>query len=684
MKQLILLGSVFASVNSSASDLDLKQLFPKEADLFVANSGLTRFDVPAGILEQCRADLSDLRIFDTEGREVPFLLDLHPVAAAALVTTAEVTPLRADQEKFQRDQDGPETWRERYTLPVPEGAPAGQAWELLLDARASQFVRRVEVTDAKDSALVKDGSVFRLPAMRAERTRIALPVLKTSSINVVISGQEHFYLEPRFRFESSRRLVEERQIVVALPEIGRSRAGGKTILELQRPPGIVPQSLRFQTSSHVFNRPVDIYDWRSSSAANTTDRLGSGTLFRVAGAVPLENLEIPLAPAHGDRLRLEISDGDSPELASLQVSAALTPPTLIFDLSSKGPGTPAGVLRFGGARAGRPHYDLANLSPANGMFDAQAEVAASLSSLGNATLGAVRDNSSYRADPALAFAMRPGAEADVRLYSHRRRITVADARDGLSRLELGASDLALLRSDLADIRIVDGQSRQWPYLIEPRARFGWEQVSIVKVEQKGTVSRLRVQLPSAPFLIDLLEVDISNPYFDRSFKLVGTDVNKTERVLAVGRLARGADESAAVRTIAIDETWVTALELQVDNGSDAPLELRRVRAREPQPEIYLVAPPGEYSLLLGNSDEVAPSYEITRVRPLILSVSSATAAMGPLQPNPQFQRSARLTASGTPERLALWGTLGLSVVVLSFLTFRMARRENAPGDSQPR
>ena len=98
----------------------------------------------------------------------------------------------------------------------------------------------------------------------------------------------------------------------------------------------------------------------------------------------------------------------------------------------------------------------------------------------------------------------------------------------------------------------------------------------------------------------------------------------------------------------------------------------------------MVAPPVEYSLLLGNSDEVAPSYEITRVRPLILSVSSAAAAMGPLQPNPQFQRSARLTASGTPERLALWGTLGLSVLVLSFLTFRMARRENAPGDSQPR
>jgi len=63
---------------------------------------------------------------------------------------------------------------------------------------------------------------------------------------------------------------------------------------------------------------------------------------------------------------------------------------------------------------------------------------------------------------------------------------------------------------------------------------------------------------------------------------------------------------------------------------------------------------------------VAPSYEINRVRPLILSVSSATAALGPLQPNPHFQRSARLTSSGAPERLALWGALGLSVFVLLF------------------
>jgi len=133
----------------------------------------------------------------------------------------------------------------------------------------------------------------------------------------------------------------------------------------------------------------------------------------------------------------------------------------------------------------------------------------------------------------------------------------------------------------------------------------------------------------------------------------------------------------------VPETWATGLELQVDNGNDAPLELLRVRLRQPQPDIFLIAPAGEYSMLLGNADDFAPRYEIDRVRSLILSVSTGTATVGPLGANPRFQRSARLASAGSMERLALWTILGIAVLVLSAITLRMAQREKSPPDTQP-
>ena len=72
--------------------------------------------------------------------------------------------------------------------------------------------------------------------------------------------------------------------------------------------------------------------------------------------------------------------------------------------------------------------------------------------------------------PVLAFAMRPGADLDAAPYRHRRRLEVQPSPSGLAAVALPAADLALLRPDLADLRIVDEDGAQWPYLLRSEGR----------------------------------------------------------------------------------------------------------------------------------------------------------------------------------------------------------------------
>src|SRR5881398_2965235 len=138
-----------------------------------------------------------------------------------------------------------------------------------------------------------------------------------------------------------------------------------------------------------------------------------------------------LGPARGERLRVEIVDGDSAPLDGLAFAAAVRQPSLVFSLATGGGEEPAAMLYFGGGRAYAPRYDLAGLLPASGQALAgeRASAAARLRdpSAAMATrLGSVEANPLFDGAPALGFAMRPSSE-------------------GLSLLRLRAEDVAHAR-----------------------------------------------------------------------------------------------------------------------------------------------------------------------------------------------------------------------------------------------
>ncbi|MEM6958948.1 MAG: hypothetical protein AAF645_24920, partial [Myxococcota bacterium] len=117
-----------------------------------------------------------------------------------------------------------------------------------------------------------------------------------------------------------------------------------------------------------------------------------------------------------------------------------------------------------------------------------------------------------------------------------------------------------------------------------------------------------------------------------------------------------------------------AIELTVDNGSDASLSLRAEGLYD-APALYVLAEDGAYELLVGG-DVAAPSYEVRHALPLILAASAGEVRLGDLRENAAYEPPA-ITEGEDGTQLLVWGALIIAVLVLAFLTWRTSRMDVA-------
>jgi hypothetical protein len=688
-KSLRLLSLLLLLAPSLAAQPEPEALFPLRAEITAPAGVLSRVLLPPEVLRSCRGDLSDVRIFDEQGREVPFLVDrgLAGERAWELLTTVSPPIVSAEREEEARE-GAPNLLRERYGLALPSEMPEASeaAWELVIESPRSAFVRRVVVTDGNDLRL--EGSFFRLsPSAGAaadsrERLRLPLPGLPVSAassepavLEVLLEGEEGFYLEPTFRLEAVRRLAGTEWAAVPLEELERREVGETTHLELARPRGVVPDQLRLATATPAFRRRVEVWD-EGPGALDAA--LSREALFRVPALVPVEDLEVPLAAPRGDRLRLVIANGDSPPLEDLEVAAVVRRPALLFTLS-----TPRATLLFGGGRAHAPNYDLEGLLPTGRRQEGEAaEVGSRLvdpQQWAEAQLGEAEPNPRFDPTPILAFAHQPGRHLDSRPFRHRRELEVGagseSLSEGLARWTFTLEDLAVARQDLADVRIVDEDDRQWPYLVERGEAEVEQPLAVGEPEVRDGVSRYRLEFSEADdtgaLAPDRLALETEAPFFDRDYELVGF-VDGDEIPLARGRWMRRAGDPRPL-TVACPARPVEALELRIQDGDDAPLAFTRIEAHVPVPTLYFPAPAGRYNLLLGYPEADPPRYELERIRDLVLTVLSTEAQAATLEDNPAFRLRARLAGDEGKQQLLLWLVLALAVVVLGRLTLRLVR-----------
>ncbi len=687
---VVLASTLALAPAPGAQPVELRRLFPQEAPVLVAGGGLSRLVLTPEILKACRPDLSDLRLFDAQEKEVPFLVDAGAGKPAGIEVAQRYEPrvLDAARAEIKREK-GPPRRRETLVIDMPATAPQTGSWVLVVQPPQGEFVARVNVegvgASGETTSLIADGSVFRLTgALSAEKLRLPLPAFHGPRLRIVFETEHPFWLQPGLRLESARAVERGGKIDVPLEILSSRSAEGRTVVDLARPRGVVPDLLRIETATPTFDRRVRVRDDGPAAGGD----LGSGTIYRVKVLVPVGEYEVALRPARGDRLRVEIDDGDSPALAGLAFAAVIRQPSLIFSAGAGRSGAAFGTLRFGGGRAHAPRYDLAGLlpPPAATVTGKRAEAAALLydpAAVHAARLGGTRPNPAYDGAPALAFAMHPGAVVDRRLFSHLRTLTVPVSAEGLSRLRINPADLAVLGDDLSDLRVADDSSHQWPYLVERDAATDLVPLEIERPETRDRMSRYSVRLPVSPMRFDRLVLDTGAGFFDRAFSLEAKSAGKErgapreETTLLRGRLTRPVDDPRPV-TIDVPPVRLTSLDLVVEDGDDAPLEFRSAQARVVLPEVFLTAPAGRYALLLGAPDQAPPRYELERVRDVVLAVKAAPITAGPLEPNQDYSLSARLKGQGYRQTALLWIALTAAVVVLVLMTLRLARRETPP------
>lgn len=668
-----------ASAAVGAEPPELATLFPRRAELRAQVGPLARLELPPEVLTACRADLSDLRIVDAAGREVPFLV-LEGLAPETAIEVREVVRpelLEVDRRTEGRDP-GPDLQHERYELAAPPPAPPGERWDLVLETGRRELVRRAGVSRVEvgtGERALWEGSLFRLATPPRERLRVPLPSLDATGGRLVVAleGEEGSYLEPGFRYERVREIPGAERARVPLEALARRSREGRTVLELARPRGLVPDRLVLETDTPVLERRVEVWDEGPGAAP---DPLGRETVVRVPGPGGVEDLEVAIAPPRGDRLRVVVTDGDSPPLDALRVAAAVRRPALLFALSGTGDGVAAATLYFGGGRAHRPRYDLAELAPALPAEGSQAQAAERLldpARVASAELGPAEDNPRFDPTPALAFAMRPAAALDPAPWRWRRPLEARPSAEGLVRLRPGLEELARARADLADLRLVGEGGRQWAYLLEDPARPEPHAIPVEGPETAAGVSRYRLVPPAAPATLEGLTLEVAAPFFDRPFTL-RAELGDAETVVASGRLVLPPRDPRPVE-IRFAGSRADALVLEVEDGSDAPLEVVAATGLFPVPDLYFAAPAGDYALLVGHPDAAAPRYELARVRDVVLAVSAGEAEAGPLEENPDYRAGARWLRGTGAQRLLLWATLVLAVVGLGLLTLKLARRE---------
>jgi hypothetical protein len=250
-----------------------------------------------------------------------------------------------------------------------------------------------------------------------EKLGLPLGTASMGRVRVVLEHEQRFWLEPSFRFESSRTIDRSDRAAIPLSILKTHSTGGTTVVELARPRGVVPATLRLGASTPTFDRKLTVHD---DGAGRDAAPLGGASLFRLLPGSGVEELELPLRPARGDRLRVVIDDGDSPPLANLTFTAVFGQPSLVASLTAPGGPGPAAILRFGGGRASVPRYDLAGFSaqPGREVYGKRADALVRLydpAAVRIARLGAIRPNPAFDRTPALAFAMRSGASIDARV-----------------------------------------------------------------------------------------------------------------------------------------------------------------------------------------------------------------------------------------------------------------------------
>ena len=640
------------------SGAPLPEAWKYDQTVTIGTNGLVKIDVPLETLDHARSGLEDLRMYDAQGVEVPFLIE-RPVQIPAVVQA--VRNLRV-------------TLRPEATVVVVETGLTQALDGVILESPARDFIKSAMIEGSQDGKVwqtLGDGDpLFRL-ALGGSKLELPLPspAGKWAWLRVTLDDRR-----------SAPVPITGARIQAAGPESAPAQPMELRVLEREEVPGrtrltlqvagapIVLAGITIETPEPLFTRRVSLF--RPSVEENEIREtlLAEGTLYRMAleERPMVSNLTFARdAVVPAKELVMTIENGDSPPLAMTTVRATRRP--VYLTCLAAGPGTYH--LLSGHASCEAPHYDLAAMphNVSGRWVPSRA--------------GELGPNAAYRQAAPLPEVAESGAALDTSEWQFRKNVVMGQS--GVQQLELDLETLSGASPDLSDLRLMrDG--RQISYLIERPVLSRRFSPAVEKANdpRRPSASRWRLKLPQRSLPITRIEGQTGAPFFKRDVALIEPVADERGNLNRIQRSAaswvRVLNQTKTPLSMDIQGLLATdTVYVEMENGDNPPLEVDRFEMEYAVVRlIFKAADRANVYLYYGNPKARRPQYDIDLAARQMLAESKYKATPGPGEQLRGYR--------GGPGRFGgaagtlFWVVLGAVVIGLLVVITRLLPKH--PGD----
>ena len=247
----------------------LRPVFPQQAAVTLGGEvgDWARLPLPDAVLRQVDRDLADVRLFDSSGRLVPFVVQRErPFDPETQVRLVQIS---ATRKETPAGPGTPNLFEETAIFALP--TQRARTPRLEFSTPLSRFVRRavIEALTEKGAVVGRIETLFRLPGA-GERLEVWMPALEKDALRlrVTLNGQDDGFVTPSAVATFAERGPPETTLEWPITQAPR-REGKSTVWQLEKPRGIVPMRLSVKTTTPWFNRQVIV---RSSSGVQGRSR----------------------------------------------------------------------------------------------------------------------------------------------------------------------------------------------------------------------------------------------------------------------------------------------------------------------------------------------------------------------------------------------------------------------------
>jgi hypothetical protein len=292
----------------------------------------------------------------------------------------------------------------------------------------------------------------------------------------------------------------------------------------------------------AFARRVTVFERRGDEERAA----GSGLVYRMRlpdEAADLDAREIEVRRESGGGLVVEVVNGDNPPLANPRVRLSGPQTVLVTSTTAR-----ALTLYYGNTVTRPAVYDLEQLRTALSLVPDYPV----------ATLGPEAENPRFRQPAPLAFVAARGASVDARQWRFAKPVRISGPED-LYTMVVSPADVAALRRDLGDLRLVDESDRQVPYVLERDADVARVELGIEPArprQGRPQTSAYRLRVPGAAkgaeeIRLSSLRLRFAEPFFQRNAVVL---TPRAAAPLGADRLASSVI-SSAVREGPAEPVW---------------------------------------------------------------------------------------------------------------------------------